>query len=134
MAMGRKKLLFLGGRVHQQPKTPDISNIEENIEAQEYLWNRSLEVSSEQLFEEIYLSCQEHGTRMKAFRERRREAPKDGLDGPKEPSYFDTHEKEDDLYDLLAKEDTKKAMTWLKEETNRRAPGSGTKENTGGQR
>ncbi len=118
--MGRKKLLFIGGRIHQQPITPDISNIEENKEAQEYLWKRSLEIPPEQLFEEIYVSCQEHGAKMKAFRERRREAKKDKISGPQEPSYFDSHEKEDNLYDLLAKEDTKKAMTWLKAETKRR--------------
>lgn len=112
--MNTKKVTVPGrSPAGEQGIIPDLSNIETNVAAQEYLKRRIQEISPEQLFEEIYQNRQDRGAEMMRRRAMRRvHDQKHGVaDGP---SLLDSPEKELAAYDRLAKEDTLAAMAWLR--------------------
>ncbi|MBK8968092.1 MAG: hypothetical protein R3D58_23610 [Saprospiraceae bacterium] len=108
-----------------QKPIPNISDIEHNVTAQNYLRERSAELGDDdaQLFEEIYQAKLASGTAMIRRRAMRREAAR----SRKKPysSYLADLEAELEHYGIMAKEDTAKAMLWLSKDrrkTNKGRP------------
>jgi len=103
---------------------PNISDIEHNEAAQNYLRERSRELNDddEKLFEEIYQAKLASGAAMIQRRAMRRDAAVQ--QGKQYESYLENQEQELAYYEAMAKEDTAKAMSWLNKD-RKAAKGTG---------